>query len=308
MSESFYRLATRFGARRARLRRALKAAEHLPGTLRLRRRAGSVDLQHWQWLWLEAVSARLLPRERPQVLTMHNVIRRERPGRRLAERMDATIVHTRRGAELLGGGPRVHVIPHGAFEHLTRQPDERPLPRRAGGCRGPGRAVLRRRAAVQGRRRADRGVPVGRGRRAMGGRAAAWRVARGAGRARERALRAALRERRRAARLLPPRRPARAAAPDGRRLGGPLRRARVRQADGAVRRRRIPRAGRGARRRAARAAGRPRGAGARRSARCWPTKTRASASPSGRARPPPARTRGTRSRSGRTAVYEEVLA
>jgi len=42
--------------------------------------------------------------------------------------MDAVIVHTRFGAELLGGGERVHVIPHGAFEHLTRQPREEPLP------------------------------------------------------------------------------------------------------------------------------------------------------------------------------------
>jgi glycosyltransferase involved in cell wall biosynthesis len=137
VSESFYTLATRYGARRARLRRALKAAEHLPGTLRVRRRTGGADLQHWQWLWLEALSARLLPRERPQVLTMHNVIRRERSGRRLAERMDATIVHTRHGAELLGGGPRVHVIPHGAFEHLTRQPDERPLPADLAAVEGP---------------------------------------------------------------------------------------------------------------------------------------------------------------------------
>jgi glycosyltransferase involved in cell wall biosynthesis len=137
VSESFYRLATRYGARRARLRRALKAAEHLPGTLRLRRRAGGADLQHWQWLWLEAVSTKLLPPGRPQVLTMHNVIRRERSGRRLAERMDATIVHTRHGAELLGAGPRVHVIPHGAFEHLTRQPDERPLPAELAAVEGP---------------------------------------------------------------------------------------------------------------------------------------------------------------------------
>jgi glycosyltransferase involved in cell wall biosynthesis len=137
VSESFYRLAARYGARRARLRRALKAAEHLPGTLRLRRRAGGADLQHWQWLWLEAVSSRLLPPGRPQVLTMHNVIRRERSGRRLAERMDATIVHTRHGAELLGAGPRVHVIPHGAFEHLTRQPDERPLPAELAAIEGP---------------------------------------------------------------------------------------------------------------------------------------------------------------------------
>jgi glycosyltransferase involved in cell wall biosynthesis len=137
VSESFYRLATRLGARRPPLRRALKAAEHVPGALRVRRRAGSADLQHWQWLWLEAVSARLLPRGRPQVLTMHNVIRRGRSGRRLAERMDATIVHTRHGAELLGGGPRVHVIPHGAFEHLTRQPDERPLPPELAAVEGP---------------------------------------------------------------------------------------------------------------------------------------------------------------------------
>jgi glycosyltransferase involved in cell wall biosynthesis len=137
VSESFYRLATRLGASRPPLRRALKAAEHVPGTLRVRRRAGAADLQHWQWLWLEALSARLLPRGRPQVLTMHNVIRRERSGRRLAERMDATIVHTRHGAELLGGGPRVHVIPHGAFEHLTRQPDERPLPPELAAVEGP---------------------------------------------------------------------------------------------------------------------------------------------------------------------------
>jgi glycosyltransferase involved in cell wall biosynthesis len=128
VSESFYRLATRVGASRPSLRRALKLAEHVPGTLRVRRRAGRADLQHWQWLWLEAISAPLLPRGRPQVLTMHNVIRRERSGRRLAERMDAVIVHTRHGAELLGGGTRVHVIPHGAFEHLTRRPDEQPLP------------------------------------------------------------------------------------------------------------------------------------------------------------------------------------
>jgi glycosyltransferase involved in cell wall biosynthesis len=48
--------------------------------------------------------------------------------RRLADRMDAVIVHTRHGAELLGGGEKVHVIPHGAFEHLTHQADELPLP------------------------------------------------------------------------------------------------------------------------------------------------------------------------------------
>jgi glycosyltransferase involved in cell wall biosynthesis len=137
VTQSYYRLATGPAARHPRLRRALKLAEHVPDSLRVRRRAGTADLQHWQWLWLEAVSARLLPRGRPQVLTMHNVIRRARSGRRLADRMDAVIVHTRHGAELLGGGPRVHVIPHGAFDHLTRQPDERPLPPELAAVEGP---------------------------------------------------------------------------------------------------------------------------------------------------------------------------
>ena len=137
VSHSFYRLATRVGAGRPRLRRALKAAEHVPDSLRLRRRAADTDLVHWQWLWLEQVSSRLLPRDRPQVLTMHNVIRRSRSGRRLADRMDATIVLTRHGAELLGGGPRVHVIPHGAFDHLTHLPDERPLPPELAAVEGP---------------------------------------------------------------------------------------------------------------------------------------------------------------------------
>ena len=137
VDEAFYRVATRLGARRARLRRALKGAEHVPGLLAYRRRAREADLSHWQWLWLEAASTRLLPRDRPQVLTMHNVIRRERPASRLLDSFDAVIVTTRRGAELLGGGERVHVSPHGAFEHLTRRPDERPLPPELAEVDGP---------------------------------------------------------------------------------------------------------------------------------------------------------------------------
>jgi glycosyltransferase involved in cell wall biosynthesis len=137
VAQSFYRLATGPAAEQPRLRRALKLAEHVPDTLRLRRHAAAADLQHWQWLWLEALTTRLLPRGRPQVLTMHNVIRRGHSGRALADRMDAVIVHTRHGAELLGGGPRVHVIPHGAFDHLTRQADERPLPPELAAVEGP---------------------------------------------------------------------------------------------------------------------------------------------------------------------------
>jgi glycosyltransferase involved in cell wall biosynthesis len=128
LSESFYRRATRVGARRTALRRALKAAEHMPDMLRYRGHAADADVTHWQWLWLESLSTRVLPRGRPQVLTMHNVIRRERSAQKVAAAFAAVIVHTRAGAELLGEVARVYVIPHGAFSHLTAQPDELPLP------------------------------------------------------------------------------------------------------------------------------------------------------------------------------------
>src|SRR5215212_2711582 len=128
VSESFYRLATRFGEHAPRRRRAVKLAEHVPDMLRYRRHADAADVRHFQWLPIERIDAHLLPAARPRVLTMHNVIRREAIDRRLASRMDAVIVHTRHGAELLGGGDNVHVIPHGAFDHLTEQDDELPLP------------------------------------------------------------------------------------------------------------------------------------------------------------------------------------
>ena len=65
----------------------------------------------------------------------HNVLRARAASTRRARSsgMDALVVHTRAGAELLAarhGVPpeRVRTIPHGAFEHLTRQPGEAPLP------------------------------------------------------------------------------------------------------------------------------------------------------------------------------------
>src|SRR5215204_3017651 len=137
VSESYYRLATRFGNRAPRRRRALKLAEHVPDMLRYRRRADAADVRHFQWLPLERIDAYLLPAARPRVLTMHNVIRREFVDQRLANRMDAVIVHTRYGAERLGGGERVHVIPHGAFEHLTHQRLEQPLPPQLAAVEGP---------------------------------------------------------------------------------------------------------------------------------------------------------------------------
>jgi glycosyltransferase involved in cell wall biosynthesis len=136
-AETFYPVAARLAAGAPRARRALRIAEHVPGMLRARRLAREADLVHLQWLPVERVDARLLPRGRPLVFTMHNVIRRESIDSRIAGRMDAVIVHTRHGAELLGGGERVHVIPHGAFEHLTRQPREEPLPPKLAAVDGP---------------------------------------------------------------------------------------------------------------------------------------------------------------------------
>jgi glycosyltransferase involved in cell wall biosynthesis len=126
--ESFYGLASR--ARSARLRRAIKLAEHVPDMLAYRRTARSAQLVHFQWLALQQLDGMLLPRGRPLVLTAHDILPREpRPGqrraqRRLYRRFDAVVAHSRHGAarlvhELGVEEARVHVIPHGAFEHLV---------------------------------------------------------------------------------------------------------------------------------------------------------------------------------------------
>jgi len=126
--EDFYRLAAHVSAPRAR--RAVKLAEHVPDMLRYRRRARTADVVHFQWLSVQHLDGRLLPRGRPLVLTAHDILPREpRPGqlaaqRRLYERFDAVIVHSEHGAarltrELDVPAQRVHVIPHGAFTYLA---------------------------------------------------------------------------------------------------------------------------------------------------------------------------------------------
>jgi glycosyltransferase involved in cell wall biosynthesis len=143
VSEAFYRRATSRGLGKRRGRRMLKLLEHGPDMLRYRRHARGADVRHFQWLPVEPLDLLLLPPSRPRVLTMHNVLRRERETltRRVAERMDAVVVHTRAGAselERLGVDPgRVHVIPHGAFDRLARQPEERPLPPELAAVEGP---------------------------------------------------------------------------------------------------------------------------------------------------------------------------
>ncbi len=134
--ELFYRHA--IGSAGSRTRRAAKLLEHVPDMLRYRRGvAAGADVVHFQWLGVPWVDARLLPR-RPLVITAHDLLPREpRPGqvaaqRRLYAAADALIVHSQYGRrQLIGGLPidpdKVHVIHHGAFEHLTRLPGEQPL-------------------------------------------------------------------------------------------------------------------------------------------------------------------------------------
>ena len=143
VTEAFYRRATARGLGSRLARRALKLAEHGPDMLRYRRHAREADVRHYQWLPVEPLDLLLLPPARPRVLTMHNVLRRDGEALtlRVARRMDAVVVHTRAGAaelERLGVDPgRVRVIPHGAFEHLTSQPDEQPLPPELEAVEGP---------------------------------------------------------------------------------------------------------------------------------------------------------------------------
>jgi glycosyltransferase involved in cell wall biosynthesis len=133
--ESFYPIASR--ARSAGPRRAIKLFEHVPDMLAYRSEARSAELVHFQWLALQQLDGLLLPRGRPLVLTAHDILPREpRPGQRRAQqrlyrRFDAIVVHSRHGArrlveELGVEEARVHVIPHGAFEHLAAEPAPQP--------------------------------------------------------------------------------------------------------------------------------------------------------------------------------------
>ena len=144
--EEFYRRATS-KERSVAARRALRVAEHVPDMLRLRRDGGA-DVVHYQWLTLEALDAFLLARGAARVFTSHNVLRRgegrlrERAARLVAERADALVAHTGDGARQLsqrfGADPaRVHVIPHGAFDYLTRLRREEALPPELAAVEGP---------------------------------------------------------------------------------------------------------------------------------------------------------------------------
>jgi glycosyltransferase involved in cell wall biosynthesis len=146
VEERFYRRSSARGLE-APFRRAFKAAEHLSDMLRFRRDA-EADVVHYQWLTAPALDAALLPPQRPRVITAHYVLPprasrlRVASARRVYGRMDAVIAHSEHGArrlrEEVGLEPeRVRVIQHGAFDYLTRLPEEKPLPAELAGAEGP---------------------------------------------------------------------------------------------------------------------------------------------------------------------------
>jgi glycosyltransferase involved in cell wall biosynthesis len=137
VNEFFYRRGSRPGVSDRR-RRLIRAAEHVPDMLRYRREAEKADVVHYMWLPIPALDRRLLVRGRPRVYTMHWRLpdagtRIARALTRLLAEMDAVVVHTEHGAGRLQedfGVPqeKLRVIPHGAFDYLTRQDHAAPLP------------------------------------------------------------------------------------------------------------------------------------------------------------------------------------
>src|SRR5215204_4144434 len=146
VDEHFYRRSSRQGIG-PRRRRLLRAVEHVPDMRRYRRVAQAADLVHYMWLPVPALDRHLLAPRRPRVYTMHwrlpeTGTRIARTLTRLLAEMDAVVVHSERGARRLEsdfGVPseRLRAIPHGAFDYLTRQDDEAPLPEELRQVEGP---------------------------------------------------------------------------------------------------------------------------------------------------------------------------
>jgi glycosyltransferase involved in cell wall biosynthesis len=144
--ERFYRRTAARGLD-APARRAFKAAEHVPDMLRLRRELDA-DVVHYQWLTAPSLDRHLLPPRRPRLMTAHYILPSQPSRRQIATarslfgRMDAVVAHSEHGAARLrdevGIDPaRARVIPHGAFDYLTRLPEEKPLAAELEGAEGP---------------------------------------------------------------------------------------------------------------------------------------------------------------------------
>lgn len=125
-----------------RARRFSKALQHFPEMRRLRRRLENAPdpmVTHYQWLTMPRFDHRLISKRRPRLMTAHYILppgpngKQAAAAKRVFGAMDAVIAHSKGGASRLVeevGLPeeRVRVIPHGAFDYLTRLPEEAPLP------------------------------------------------------------------------------------------------------------------------------------------------------------------------------------
>jgi glycosyltransferase involved in cell wall biosynthesis len=154
VTERFYRRSASRGLD-ARARLPFKAAEHLVDMRGFRRdsdrRAAdgdAPDVVHYQWLTYPPLDIHLLPPTRPRLLTAHyiappNPSRRQlATARRAFDRMDAVVAHSEHSAvrlrdEVGVDAAKVRVIPHGAFDYLTRLPEEKPLPAELEDAEGP---------------------------------------------------------------------------------------------------------------------------------------------------------------------------
>lgn len=112
------------------------------------RAAAPPDVVHYQWLTFPPLDVHLLPPARPRVLTAHYILppapsrRQVASAHRVFSRFDAVVAHSEHSAARLrdevGLDPaRVRVVPHGAFDYLTRLPEEKPLPVELEGAEGP---------------------------------------------------------------------------------------------------------------------------------------------------------------------------
>ena len=122
--EAFYRWAPARGRRYARL------AQHVPDMLRYRRAARAADVVHFQWLSVQALDARLLPRRAPAGADRP----RRAPARAQAVASSPASARSTSGwtrssctpstaparlRDELGLDPaKVHVIPHGVLDDL----------------------------------------------------------------------------------------------------------------------------------------------------------------------------------------------
>jgi glycosyltransferase involved in cell wall biosynthesis len=146
VEEIFYRRTAARGLD-APARLPFKVAEHVPDMLRLRR-ALDADVAHYQWLTIPSLDIRLLAAGQPRLMTAHYILpprpsrRQLRAAHRVFGAMDAVVAHSEHSAARLrnevGLDPaKVRVIPHGAFDYLTRLPEEKPLPPELEGAQGP---------------------------------------------------------------------------------------------------------------------------------------------------------------------------